>query len=927
MTERGKIHHGTRNMPRRPRRGAVLFIVLAAMTLLVGLAFFVLNAGTQVNRRLELQNTADSTAMGGANWMARGMNVVAIDNVGMARMIMMSAMLDSMPLAAEMTIAEETGAQSLPLALKRFKSLGPAYTRLERDNFFRRGLQEIYNQMQEAGNDTTDLDLVKKIDESFDQADELATEDGYDVAPTTQWEYKGTVQYVIDDADGGFSTTGSWRRAELPNQYSKCCYLSTDAGAKATWVKHLPKSDNYIVYARWPESTELTQGATYTVTYAGGEKTVVLNQTKNGGKWVKLGEYAFDASTPAQVTLTCPTSDPQAGTTTLLVNVAADAIKFVATSGELRRGYVWRAALAMDKLSQATVKNLPDRVAQNANVAGESNDASIAFTLPLKAALPCERFDFSKFETVVVDNVNYDRETATVRKSDLVDYLYNSDDPAQDARRKTKSDGTSDTVQGWGSYGDYVSGGAIPDFSFPYRLGPFASLYRWRFPWDSYQYSFHQRTGYSSYGPYESILRNILDNFGQAGWFWSGDWQSDLSKTSRFAFHLRTLTKIKLAMMFKRGRGDPNPQQLPVQYSDEWITDYDSALEYYRKERDNFDDKMREYQQAVTDAIANQTPIPEEPKYISKIVTTRYYEAVVKSTIPWDSAEWMDPSVYDDSAPTNTFVPKRWFTWQLEGKGPYINAKEFPLHRWERDFKGWVPMHAVSGSVSPSSWSERQWYEIAPRVWARKWKTTVDYDVGYLSYGNHLTGLNLPIRYVDPNDPTKGTIPYTIYYFQIRVFGGAEMRNEVTVSDPLHGADPADLPAPILLDTSKCEYNDTGDMANHSSYLRFMGVASRTAPARVWPGQFTLGNPTGRMTAVAEAVVFNNSSWDLWTQDWRAQLVPVSGWAGWQSTMAQQVSDVASEDTKTLENPDDVQKTLEYLMTLDPQFMDLYLDH
>jgi hypothetical protein len=151
------------------------------------------------------------------------------------------------------------------------------------------------------------------------------------------------------------------------------------------------------------------------------------------------------------------------------------------------------------------------------------------------------------------------------------------------------------------------------------------------------------------------------------------------------------------------------------------------------------------------------------------------------------------------------------------------------------------------------------------------------------------------------------------------------MRNEVNVSDPLDGASPSDLPAPILLDTEECEYNDTGEPDKHSQYLRFMGIASRTAPARVWPGQFTLGNPSGRMTAVAEAVVFNNSSWDLWTQDWRAQLVPVSGWEGWQNTMSAQLSEMETDNTQ--ENPDDITSTLEYLMTLDPQFMDLFLEH
>ena len=32
---------------------------------------------------------------------------------------------------------------------------------------------------------------------------------------------------------------------------------------------------------------------------------------------------------------------------------------------------------------------------------------------------------------------------------------------------------------------------------------------------------------------------------------------------------------------------------------------------------------------------------------------------------------------------------------------------------------------------------------------------------------------------------------------------------------------------------------------------------------------------------MAQAKVFNTSSWDLWTQDWQVQLMPVTGWSDW----------------------------------------------
>ncbi len=86
----------------RGRRGQVLLIALVSLTLLVGIVFYVLNVGDQVNRRLDLQNSADAVAAGGAGWMARSMNVIAMNNVGQARMISLVPVFDALPLASEM---------------------------------------------------------------------------------------------------------------------------------------------------------------------------------------------------------------------------------------------------------------------------------------------------------------------------------------------------------------------------------------------------------------------------------------------------------------------------------------------------------------------------------------------------------------------------------------------------------------------------------------------------------------------------------------------------------------------------------------------------------------------------------------------------------------------------------------------------------
>ena len=89
--------------PRAPaaRKGQVLVITLLAMTLLVGLIFYVYNVGDQVNRRMAMQNAADAVAVSGAGWMGRSMNLLAMNNVTQSRMIALA--LVGSGLAASLT--------------------------------------------------------------------------------------------------------------------------------------------------------------------------------------------------------------------------------------------------------------------------------------------------------------------------------------------------------------------------------------------------------------------------------------------------------------------------------------------------------------------------------------------------------------------------------------------------------------------------------------------------------------------------------------------------------------------------------------------------------------------------------------------------------------------------------------------------------
>jgi hypothetical protein len=52
------------------------------------------------------------------------------------------------------------------------------------------------------------------------------------------------------------------------------------------------------------------------------------------------------------------------------------------------------------------------------------------------------------------------------------------------------------------------------------------------------------------------------------------------------------------------------------------------------------------------------------------------------------------------------------------------------------------------------------------------------------------------------------------------------------------------------------------------------------------------------MFTMAQVKVFNDASWDLWTQNWHAQLTPVTQWHDWYSQLQAGQADVGSTGGK-----------------------------
>jgi len=102
---------------------------------------------------------------------------------------------------------------------------------------------------------------------------------------------------VVDNWDADFN--GYWLYTtwgDIYNRNSK--YHASGTGSNtAIFTPVLSQSGNYNVYAWWTAYSNRATNAPYTINHHGGSDTVRVNQRVNGGQFVYLGTYNFDAQT------------------------------------------------------------------------------------------------------------------------------------------------------------------------------------------------------------------------------------------------------------------------------------------------------------------------------------------------------------------------------------------------------------------------------------------------------------------------------------------------------------------------------------------------------------------------------------------------------------------------------------------------------
>jgi Tfp pilus tip-associated adhesin PilY1 len=171
--------------------------------------------------------------------------------------------------------------------------------------------------------------------------------DNEDTAPSFQTTPAAAPVY-IDERDPEFTRTasngGEWGSLSHNKAYQNQYYYTKEVGDyTATWTPNLVAGE-YEIWAMWANSNEHSTAVPYSINHAGGSDTVTVDQSKNGGKWILLGTYTFNAGA-GSVSITYHVSS------TANDKVCADAVRFVptgtawdwSTEGGYNGHYLWTA--------------------------------------------------------------------------------------------------------------------------------------------------------------------------------------------------------------------------------------------------------------------------------------------------------------------------------------------------------------------------------------------------------------------------------------------------------------------------------------------------------------------------------------------------------------------------------------------------------
>lgn len=133
---------------------------------------------------------------------------------------------------------------------------------------------------------------------------------------------------VGDNSDAtGVSLIGTWSASAVAGFYgANSVFASTVTGstptATCTFTPTLPVTANYDIYLRWTANANRPTDTPVDIVFADNQTTVTVDQTTNGGVWMRLGTFPCEAGNSNRVTI-------RNNTGTAGKSVIADAVQFV----------------------------------------------------------------------------------------------------------------------------------------------------------------------------------------------------------------------------------------------------------------------------------------------------------------------------------------------------------------------------------------------------------------------------------------------------------------------------------------------------------------------------------------------------------------------------------------------------------------------
>ena len=104
--------------------------------------------------------------------------------------------------------------------------------------------------------------------------------------------------FIVNDTpwQPSVQVSGSWSEDYKSTTQFKENYKYRSAGSGANrvqWLYTIEQARDYSIYAWWPSYSGGSTRVPYTVDHSAGSTTVNVDQSRNGGTWVKLGDFSY----------------------------------------------------------------------------------------------------------------------------------------------------------------------------------------------------------------------------------------------------------------------------------------------------------------------------------------------------------------------------------------------------------------------------------------------------------------------------------------------------------------------------------------------------------------------------------------------------------------------------------------------------------